>query len=149
MYKLLPVLMLLMLSACGESAPTTVASTCGVYAIGPNQIKAVLASGQAEPAPGRTAKAELPADFPAELLDAAGFYRGMAVYCSADEAHSALSNQKQSDWGVFELASDWGSNVYQADDGALPTLALFGLSGERATVEIEIGVIERLGQGDP
>ena len=122
MKRFLPLLLIALLAACGESTSSTTAaagsSSCGVFAIGPNQIKEVLASAKAEPAPGRTAKADLPADFPAELLDPAGFYRGMAVYCSADEARTALTTQQHADWGVFELATDWASNVYQADDGA-------------------------------
>lgn len=120
MKALLPVLLIALLSACGESSSTTAAASrqCGVYAIGPNQIKEILKSQQAEPAPGRTAKADLPADFPVELLDPQGYYRGMAVYCTADEARQALVEQKHADWGVYELSSEWASNVYQADDGA-------------------------------
>ena len=119
MKALLPVLLIALLSACGESSSTTAESKqCGVYAIGPNQIKEILKSQQAEPAPGRTAKADLPADFPPELLDPQGYYRGMAVYCTVDEARKALLEQKHSDWGVYELSSDWANNVYKADDGA-------------------------------
>ncbi len=116
MKALLPVLLLALLSACGEKTPS--ASQCGVYAIGPNQIKEILKTQQAEPAPGRTAKADLPADFPPELLDPQGYYRGMAVYCTADEARKALVEQKHSEWSVYELTSEWASNVYQADNGA-------------------------------
>ncbi|QZA77506.1 hypothetical protein K4H28_14675 [Deefgea tanakiae] len=120
MKALLPVLLIALLSACGESSSTSAASgeQCGVYAIGPNQIKEILKSQQAEPAPGRTAKADLPAEFPPELLDPQGYYRGMAVYCTVEEARKALVDQKHADWGVYELTSDWASNVYKADDGA-------------------------------
>ena len=121
MKALLPVLLIALLSACDESSSTTAASaaaSCGVYAIGPNQIKEILKSQQAEPAPGRTAKADLPADFPSELLDPQGFYRGMAVYCTVDDARKAITEQKHADWSVYELSSDWASNVYKADDGA-------------------------------
>lgn len=111
---LLPVVLIALLSACGESSD----ASCGVYAIGPNQIKEILKSQQAEPAPGRTAKADLPADFPADLLDTQGFYRGMAVYCTVDEARKAITEQKHADWSVYELSSEWASNVYKADDGA-------------------------------
>ncbi len=113
---MLPIVLVALLAACGETAPT--AKQCGVYAIGPNQIKEILASQQSEPAPGRTAKADLPADFPTALLDPENFYRGMGVYCSADEARQALIDQKHQDWGVFEIESDWNNNVYKADDGA-------------------------------
>ena len=119
MKALLPVLLIALLSACGESSSTAAGSKqCGVYAIGPNQIKEILKSQQAEPAPGRTAKDKLPADFPPGLLDPQGYYRGMAVYCTVEDARKALVEQKHSDWGVYELTSDWATNVYQADDGA-------------------------------
>ncbi|WP_027468538.1 DVU_2496 family lipoprotein [Deefgea rivuli] len=129
MKALLPVLLIALLSACDESSSTTAASaaaSCGVYAIGPNQIKDILkspeASEQAKPAPGRIAKSAMPAEvqaeFPDGLLDAQGYYRGMAVYCTVEEARKAIVEQKYTDWSVYELATDWASNVYKADDGA-------------------------------
>jgi hypothetical protein len=105
-----------LLSACGQSPSPT--SSCNVYAVGPNQIRDLLKENKAEPAPGRTEKAKLPSNFPAELLDKDGYYRGMAVYCKLDEAKAALTKQGQTDWSVFELNADWDKNVYQADDQA-------------------------------
>ncbi|WP_157314833.1 DVU_2496 family lipoprotein [Chitinibacter sp. GC72] len=102
-----------LLSACGEPK-----AQCGVYAIGPNQIKEFLKENKAEPAPGRTEKAKLPADFPAQLLDKDGYYRGMQVFCKIDEAKAAISSQGHQDWGVYELNTEWDKGVYLADDQA-------------------------------
>ncbi|QLG89199.1 hypothetical protein HQ393_13625 [Chitinibacter bivalviorum] len=102
-----------LLSACGEPK-----SSCGVYAIGPDQIRELIKENKAEPAPGRTEKAKLPPNFPTELLDKDGFYRGMAVFCKIDEAKAALTAQGHQGWSVYELNTDWDKNVYQADDQA-------------------------------
>ncbi|WP_410499801.1 DVU_2496 family lipoprotein [Chitinibacter sp. S2-10] len=102
-----------LLSACNDPQ-----ADCGVYAIGPQQISELIKENKADPAPGRTEKAKLPADFPAQLIDKDGYYRGMQVFCKIDEAKASIEKQGYQDWLVYQIDTDWKNGVYLADDQA-------------------------------
>jgi len=111
----------LALAACASVGP----SDCShVYTLGEAEVAPMIARGQTVTKPGPLPAHVVPPSAPRAALEKDGSYSGGLVFCTVPEAKAAAARLQAKGvippgraWRVYEVAADWGADVYEPRPG--------------------------------